>query len=64
MTRGQETELWNLYHLARTALCGKLDRYGQRMDANRAHRAWWAAEHLNAKYPEIRKKDAYLVIRP
>lgn len=56
MNQEYEAELYNLYHLARTALSGK--------DDSPYRRKLWAVAGFCKLHPEISNKRAYLVLAP
>lgn len=56
MNQQWTAELWNLYHLARTALSGK--------DDSPHKRKCWAAAEFHKAHPEVSRTRAYLVMAP
>lgn len=55
MTKEMLAELYNLYHLARTALAEQPTSYQSIYD-----RKLWAAKWFHKQYPQISEKQAYL----
>lgn len=53
------TELVNLYHLARTALCNTFDDNGKRKSDSRYCRMLWASKEYAKLHPEVTETRAY-----
>jgi len=56
MTKIQLAELYNLYHLARTALAAK----GKHLEDSPYNRKLWASNEFHKAHPKISVKSAYL----